>query len=137
MSFSLIACGGGEEGAAEESANASYHIKLDGKGGEDANENNIGFSADHLTHETTFTIHDAKLYVTEMDEDFGNDPMSIIGKTYDAVVTTDAEYSGSITITDVKETGKDDMKTDYDVAGTIKADGHDGSFKVSLFKMNH
>ncbi|MCB9195276.1 MAG: hypothetical protein H6598_03545 [Flavobacteriales bacterium] len=135
MSFSLIACGSGDE--TEPTENSNYFIKVGSEGQEAGSSNDINYFSDNIAEETQFDIHGAILKVYGMTGDFKEDPKSVEGKSYEGEVTIDEMKSCKVTFTKVSEAGKDDMKTDYDLEGTIQVGGEEGKFRVSMFKMNH
>lgn len=139
MSLSLVACGGGEgeESGEAGKSSAAYYILLEGEGEETNSEHDLGFMSDNISQETQFTLNDATLQVFGMTEEFGNDPKSVEGKTYEGEITVGDVKPCKVTIAKVTETGSDDMKTDYELEGTVDAEGKSGSFKVTMFKMNH
>ena len=136
MAFSFVACGGGDDAETEESA--AYYIHFGEKSEETNDGNQISYFADKIAEETEFELNGLTLKVKKMTGDFDADPMSVKGKTYDGFVFNDEESTHcQVTINSVTETGSNDMSTDYDLEGTIKAIGQDGDFKVTLFKMNN
>lgn len=142
LSFSLVACGGEGESDSEAAANessAAYYINLGGEGDESDHDTDIGFMSDNISQETQFTLKETKLQINGMSGAFGEDPMSIKGQEYEALIGLhNGEMSPcKVTISNVTETGKDDMKTDYEIEGKINADGKEGTFNVTMFKMNH
>lgn len=142
MSFSLVACGGegeSESGSEAGESSAAYYITLGEDGDESNNDSDLGFMSDNISQETQFTLKETKLQINGMSGAFGEDPMSIKGQEYEGLIGL---HNGDmspckVTISNVTETGKDDMKTDYEIQGKINADGKEGSFSVSMFKMNH
>lgn len=133
MSFSLIACGSGAE---EETETAKYYINIGDKSGESNSDMDVGFMSDYISQETEFNVKDTKLMVKEMAKDFKEDPMSIEGKDYKGIVEQEESTHCTVTFTKVTEVGKDDMKTDYELKGTIKTVKDEGSFNVTIFNMH-
>lgn len=136
MALSFAACGGGKDESEE--SKAAYYIHFGEKSEESNSGNDIQYFADKIAQITEFGLNGLKLEIKEMTAGFDADPMSVESKTYDGRVFNDEESTHcQVTITKVTKLESDDMKTDYDLEGTIKAMGQGGDFKVTLFKMNY